>query len=173
MIVECNPLIDGDYLDHFFRILDGKINFDNLGKKKRGRKKGYKHSQKTKDKIADRMRDRSKSRETKDKISKSLKGREKSPEVREKISRSKKETNISDELINDYIKPVRLEDKQWLQGRPEKEIQEAQQWIIEHYDEYLRIAEHDVRTTKDLKGDAEWKEKVELLDYYRDPYDRS
>jgi hypothetical protein len=85
-----------------FDVIDGKIKFADLGKKKRGRKAGYQHSEKTRDKIAEKMKGRVKDEDTKEKISKSLLGREKPFETRRKISRSKTHNSVARDLLEVY-----------------------------------------------------------------------
>ena len=89
-------------MKNVFEVLDGKIKYSDIGKKKRGRKAGYKHSDKTRDKIAEKMRGRVKDEDTKEKISKSLLGREKPFETRRKISRSKTHNSVARDLLETY-----------------------------------------------------------------------
>ena len=100
------------YLDSFFDILDGKVKYSDYGKKKRGRKPGYKHTKETKEKIAQQMRGRVKDEETKNKISESLRGREKSPETRAKISESKRDPDntVPGDLLDFYSGSKRERD---------------------------------------------------------------
>jgi hypothetical protein len=85
-----------------FDVMDGKVKFKDLDKKKRGRKAGYNHSKETRDKIAEKMKGRIKDDETKGKISKSLLGREKPMETRRKISKSKTHNSVAGDLLQQY-----------------------------------------------------------------------
>jgi hypothetical protein len=91
-----------DYMKNVFEVLDGKVKYSDIGKKKRGRKAGYTHSESTRDKIAEKMRGRVKDEGTKEKISKSLLGREKPFETRRKISRSKTHNSVARDLLETY-----------------------------------------------------------------------
>jgi len=132
-----------DYIESLFDILDGKVNFSNVGKKKRGRKAGYKHSQETIEKIADQMRNRTKTEEEKKKISQSLQGIPKSKSTRRKISRSKKGDNpvkISDDLLSAYNgakreKDVSTSTAEWLERCGHNRV-ELCEWIKAHSDEF-------------------------------------
>lgn len=99
-----------DYMQSFFDIMDGKVKYKDLDKKKRGRKPGYKHSKETRDKIADKMKGRVKDEETKEKISKSLLGREKPLETRRKISVSKTHNSVAGDLLRQYSGVARERD---------------------------------------------------------------
>lgn len=152
------------YIKHIFEIEDGKVSFDKLGQKRRGRKPGYEHSEETKAKIADRMRHRIKTEEVRKKISKSLKGRAKPDEVKEKISQSKQDHNPGKDLRHCY--GLRVEgarppsDKlcpsmttlEWMQ-KCGHNIAEAQTWIEEHYNEF-NMSANDVKTESYLKAIA-------------------
>lgn len=165
---EINPLIGDDYLEHYFRVIDGKVDITNVKQKRRGRRKGYKHSKETRDKISDQMKNRSKSPETRNKISKKLKGREKSDETKEKISQEKKGTFPANDLYKDYMAPERYEDKVWLgQNMTEEQKTEVKEWIETHAEEFNNLSkDNSVRTYKDLRADA-MKEQVDLLEQFR------
>jgi flagellar motor protein MotB len=167
-----NPLIGEDYLEHYFRVIDGKVDITNVKQKRRGRRKGYKHSSETKAKISDQMRNRSKSPETRSRISNKLKGREKSDETKEKISKEKKGTLPAHDLLKDYTKPEKYEDRVWLsQNMTEEQKAEVESWIKDHAEEFNHLTEdNSVRTYKDLRADA-MKEQVDLLEHYRNDHD--
>ena len=159
---------DEDYIEHYFRIVDNKITISNVNTKKRGRKKGYKHNEETKEKIAEKMRDRVKSPEEKIKISNKLRGRKKDIETIRKISRKKRGTWPSDDLLKDYTTPSRKEDRDWLHNHmSEKDSKEIRQWILDHYEKFNEIAEDNILTYKDLRALTE-KEKVELSENCKD-----
>ena len=131
-----------DYIHSVFDIMDGKLRYSNVGKKKRGRKPGYQHSQATKDKIADKMRDRVKDEETKEKISRSLRGIPKPLGVRKKISESKKQkkNSIAADLMNQYSgvkteRDIPLTTIEWL-SRCGHSKSEVCKWIRENYDRF-------------------------------------
>jgi hypothetical protein len=143
--------MSSSYIRHIFDIEDGKVSFDKLGQKKRGRKPGYSHSFETKKKIADRMKNRTKSPEVREKISKSLRGRTKPDEVREKISKSKSEHHPGKDLRACYglkvsnpkpppdkLSPT-LSTVEWM-SKCGLDIKEAQEWIEEHWKEFDEIA---------------------------------
>jgi hypothetical protein len=143
------------YIQSVFDIMDGKLRYSNVDKKKRGRKPGYQHSQETKDKIADKMRDRIKDEETKEKISKSLRGIPKPLGVRKKISDSKKQekNTIAADLLNQYSgakkeKDVPMTTAEWLDkcGYSRKEICE---WIRDNYDDFNSST--DICSESDMK----------------------
>jgi hypothetical protein len=98
------------YIKQLFDAIDGKVKYDQLDKKKRGRKPGYKHSPETKAKIAEKMKNRTKTEEVRDKISKSLVGRPKPEEVKKKISESKTKHRVSDDFLNQYSGRIREKD---------------------------------------------------------------
>jgi len=163
---------DTNYIEHHFRVIDGKINSGNINNKKRGRRKGYKHTDETKDKIADKMKDRTKTDEEKQKISDKLKGRKKSLVTIKKISIKKRKTWPADDLLKDYMNPSRKEDREWLNNNSnDEERQELLDWIIENHDQFNEIAE-DVKTYKDLKSDS-MREQVELVEQYNDVRQKS
>lgn len=99
-----------NYIKSIFDVLDGKVSYDKVGKKKRGRKAGYKHSSETKEKIAEKMKNRVKTPEVRDKISKSLLGRAKPEEVKEKISKSKTKHTVAEDILNQYSGYVKEKD---------------------------------------------------------------
>jgi hypothetical protein len=143
------------YIQSVFDIMDGKLRYANVDKKKRGRKAGYQHSQETKDKIADKMRDRIKDDETKEKISKSLRGIPKPLGVRKKISESKKQpkNSIAADLLNQYggykkEKDVPMTTAEWLDkcGYSKAEVCK---WIRDNYDVYN--ASDDICSESDMK----------------------
>jgi hypothetical protein len=157
-----------DYIDHYFRIVDGKITLSNVHNKKRGRKKGYQHDDITKSKIADRMRDRKKSPEERKKISDRLKGRKKDLETIEKISRTKRDTWPADDLLKDYTKPDRREDRDWLHKNMDPQTaEEVKQWILENAELFNEVSEGSVRTYKDLRAFS-MKEHIELVEQFKD-----
>lgn len=166
---------DGNYIESLFDVIDGKVKFKDLGKKKRGRKAGYQHSEETRKKIADKMRGRVKDPETRNKISKSLLGREKPFETRQKISRSKiknSDNSVARDMLEQYSGISRERDiptstYDFFSGSEQEQI-EACEWIKENFD---RINEdqggHDkqgVRTFRweaDLNADLK-KEELDL-----------
>lgn len=160
-----------NYMESFFDIIDGKTKFKNLGKKKRGRKSGYKHSKETRDKIADKMRGRVKDEETKDKISKSLLGREKPLETRMKISKSKTHNSVAGDLLHQYSGLTRERDiptstHEYL-AKCHIDKLEICEWIKENFDAINEGQEpgspnHDIRWEADLN--AEMKKEEPNLD---------
>jgi hypothetical protein len=153
-----------EYIKHIFEIEDGKVSFEKLGQKKRGRKPGYSHSSLTKTKIAEKMKNRIKTEEIKKKISKSLKGRSKPDEVKEKISLSKLDHNVGKDLRFSY--GLRVEGSkpptdrlrpdmttlEWIQ-KCGHDLEEIQEWIIKNYAEFNKIA-NDVKTESYLEAIA-------------------
>jgi len=134
-----------DYIESLFDIMDGKVTFNNVGKKKRGRKPGYQHSPETKEKIADKMRDRVKTDEVKQKISQSLQGVPKPASTRRKISKSKKQNNpdphnISSDLLGIYNGSRRERDVPTSTAEYLEKCgygkEEACAWIKEHAEEF-------------------------------------
>lgn len=155
-----------DYMKSFFDIIDGKTKFENLDKKKRGRKPGYKHSRATRDKIADKMRGRVKDDETKDKISKSLLGREKPLETRRKISKSKTHNSVAGDLLQQYSGISRERDvptstHEYLTKLDYNKL-EVCQWIKENFDEINDGQEESetrcIRWEADLNADLKKEE---------------
>lgn len=148
-------MINESYIQSVFDIMDGKLRYSNVDKKKRGRKPGYQHSPETKQKIADKMRDRVKDEETKEKISKSLRGIPKPLGVRKKISESKKQpkNSIAADLYNQYSgskkeKDVPMSTAEWLEKCGYSKAQ-VLRWIRENYDEYNRS--DDICSESDMK----------------------
>lgn len=127
-----------DYIKSVFEALDGRVSFDNVGKKKRGRKPGYKHSSATKKKIAEKMKDRIKTPEVRNKISKSLLGRAKPESVKEKISKSKTKHTVAEDILNQYSgclkeKDVPTTTVEYLERSGHKRS-EVCAWIRDNYD---------------------------------------
>jgi len=161
-----------DYIKYIFDVIDGKVKFDKIDQKKRGRKPGYKHSAVTREKIADRMRNRVKSDEIRDKISSSLKGRSKPEEVKDKISKAKTKHTISADLLNQYTgrikeKDVSMSTAEWLErcGHSRKEIK---RWIEENYEAFNDC--DDICTESYLKA-LSIKEEAILEEYSQHPED--
>lgn len=132
-----------DYIESLFDIMDGKVTYNNVGKKKRGRKPGYRHSPETKEKIANQMRDRVKTEEVKQKISQSLQGVPKPESTRRKISKSKRQNNpnphnVASDLLNIYSglreKDIPTPTIEFIErsGHSKAEICK---WIKDHQDE--------------------------------------
>jgi hypothetical protein len=143
------------YIKDVFDIIDGKLRYSNVDKKKRGRKPGYRHSQETKDKIAAQMRDRVKDEETKEKISRSLRGIPKPAAVKRKISKSKKQekNTIAADLFNCYKgdrkeKDIPVSTAEWL-DKCGYDRAAALKWIDEHYDEFNKS--NDICSESDMK----------------------
>ena len=144
------------YIRDVFDIMDGKLRYSNVDKKKRGRKPGYRHSQETKDKIAEQMRDRIKDDETKEKISRSLRGIPKPLGVRKKISESKKQekNTIAADLLNQYSgakkeKDVSMSTAEWLDRCGYNRL-EVCKWIRDNYEEF--------NTSTDICSESDMKE---------------
>lgn len=143
-----------DYIKSLFDVIDGKMTYDKAGKKKRGRRPGYKHSKETKEKIAEKMRDRKKPEEVKSKISKSLRGRAKPDEVKEKISKSKTKHCVAEDLLHQYAgltseRDVNTTTAEWLErcGYTKAELC---QWIQDNYDDINEF--DDICTESHLKA---------------------
>lgn len=143
-----------DYIKHLFNVIDGNVSYDQLGKKKRGRKAGYTHSEETKAKIAEKMKGRTKTKEIRNKISKSLQGRPKPDEVKEKISKSKTQHSIIEDLLNQYSgidreNDVPMSTAEWLDkcGHDSRELCD---WLVEHSSEIEKF--QDVHTESFLKA---------------------
>jgi hypothetical protein len=145
--------MSNEYISQLFEVVDGKMNFDKLGKKKRGRKPGYHHTEETKQKIADQMTNRKKTDETKQKISDTLSGRPKSEETKRRISERRKrpDKSVAADFLNQYSGESREHDiptptVEWLE-RLEAESgvkinrQEICGWIRDHFDELNTIDE--------------------------------
>jgi hypothetical protein len=164
------------YIREVFDIIDGKLKYSNVDKKKRGRKPGYKHSQETKDKIAEQMRDRVKDPETKEKISRSLRGIPKPLVVRKKISESKKQpkNSIAADLLRCYEgkrkeKDIPVSTAEWL-TRCGFDQEEICKWIAENYDEFNKST--DICSESDMKEGFYKGSPIEdegfLIDDWRD-----
>lgn len=158
--------MSSDYIKSFFDIIDGKVKFKDLDKKKRGRKPGYSHSDETKEKIAGKMRGRTKDEETKDKISKSLLGREKSPETRRKISRSKTQNSVARDLLEQYSGLVRERDiavttYDYIASQDQNPV-DICKWIRDHFHEINDgqgdIETRTIRSEADLNADLKKEE---------------
>jgi hypothetical protein len=148
-------MMSESYIQSVFDIMDGKLRYSNVDKKKRGRKPGYQHSLETKQKIADKMRDRVKDEETKEKISKSLRGIPKPLGVRKKISESKKQpkNSIAADLLNQYSgarkeKDVPMTTAEWLDrcGYSKASVCD---WIRKNYDAFN--SSPDICSESDMK----------------------
>jgi hypothetical protein len=144
-----------DYIKSIFDVLDGKVSYDKVGKKKRGRKAGYKHSTETKQKIAEKMKNRVKTPEVRNKISKSLLGRAKPDEVKEKISRSKTKHTVAEDILNHYSGHIKEKDvptptAEYLEKHGYKKS-EVCSWIRDNY-EALNSGTESVCTESHLKA---------------------
>jgi len=144
-----------DYIKSVFDVLDGKVSYDKVGKKKRGRKAGYRHSSETKQKIAEKMKNRIKTVEVRQKISKSLLGRAKPDEVKEKISKSKTKHTIAEDILNQYSGIVKEKDvptptAEYLERHGHKKSVLCA-WIKDNYDA-LNCCATDVCTESHLKA---------------------
>jgi len=102
----------------------------------RGRKPGYKHSEKTKKRISAALRGQPLAEETKRKMSEAKRGRHYSSEHRENISRAKLVYGLDEKCVR------RFEDLK--ANYPEQE-----DFFLDHQDELL-LAMRDVRTEKEL-----------------------
>lgn len=167
-----------NYMDSVFNIIDGKVKFNNYGKKKRGRKPGYNHSKETKNKIADKMKGRTKDEETKEKISHSLQGREKPLETRQKISKSKTRNSVASDLLHQYSGVSRERDvptttHDYLSQCGADKL-EVCQWIKENFNEINDLIEEDeggytVRWEADLNADMKKEEpnldEIGIIEY--------
>jgi hypothetical protein len=150
-----------EYIRHVFDAIDGNLRYDKLGKKKRGRKAGYKHSEETKQKIAEKMRGRVKPKEIRAKISKSLQGRPKPDEVKEKISISKTQHSILEDLLNQYggmdrEKDIPVSTVEWLDkcGHSKEELCT---WIMQHseaIDSFDDVRTESFLTARAIKEEA-------------------
>ena len=160
------------YMKSFFDVIDGKIKFKDIGKKKRGRKAGYKHSRETRDKIAEKMKGRVKDEDTKDKISKSLLGREKPLETRRKISKSKTHNSVAGDLLQQYSGLSRERDvptsTQEFLAKGSCDQLEVCQWIKDNFEAINdgqgpdEVATRTIRWEADLN--AEMKKEEPNLD---------
>jgi hypothetical protein len=162
--------VSEDYIKLVFEVMDGKVKFKDLDKKRRGRKSGYEHNPDTKEKIANKMKGKVKAEETKEKISKSLVGREKTYDTRQKISRSKTKNSIAKDLLETYSGVVRERDVvtstyDYLANNPKR--MEACDWIKENFELLNKGQEmQETRTMRweaDLNADMK-KEEINLDD---------
>ena len=148
-----------DYMKSVFDVIDGKVKFQDIGKKKRGRKAGYKHSKETRDKIAEKMKGRVKDEETKEKISKSLLGREKPLETRLKISKSKTHNSVAGDLLQQYSGVSRERDvptpTQEYLSKCESDQNEICEWIKENFEAINESQGPDEQETRTIRWEAD------------------
>lgn len=169
----------------FFDMLDGKVKFKDLDKKKRGRKVGYQHSVETRDKIAGKMKGRVKDEETKNKISKSLSGREKPLETRLKIAKSKTHNSVAGDLLQQYSgvnkeRDIPTSTHEYLNACGYNQI-EVCNWIKEHFQEINEGQGPDDHETRDIRWEAflnaEMKkeepdlDEIRVIEWIGRPYD--